>query len=218
MQSNSLRRADKNNGGHPSEAASVSSRRGFILTNAIVAILVALATGLGTGLAGTLYDQVKSAIFAWVFSEKWYAFIVEPKLPDCDVYEASEANKAVADTNLFEWNWSIGQINGNWSGRATKRINKNINYYISGTELAGRAVVYYSSVKRHEGIGTYNLVHADNDGRNNEYYKGFWLGRDCSIKGHPFVKCPMILTKTDEMSSEEARRLLPNGNCSLSEP
>jgi hypothetical protein len=196
-----------------------AGRRRFSWKSAALAILVGLVTGLGTGFAGATYDKVKSWLFSIVFNDSFVAFTEEPSSPNCNTYQLVDSEKALSSTGLFEWKWSVGIANGSWSGRAIKRDNPNIIFFVSGSSLGGRASISFRSIHDDgEGIGAYLLEHADNDGKGREYYRGFWVGRECSIVSHPFVKCPMIVTPSTTISESDARALLPHQACTLSEP
>jgi hypothetical protein len=103
-------------------------------------------------------------------------------------------NTSASGTEPFKWNCEIRRANGTWIGKAVKENNPTIVYDLSGTELGGRLAVHYSSAKKLEGLGAYLLVHRDSDGAGGDMYAGYWVGRDCSIRSHPYVQCAMAVT------------------------
>jgi hypothetical protein len=190
----------------------------------IVAAILAGIGGLATGVGGALWVDAK----AWIQTfnrDKWNAYITEPKSRDCDVYKIYDIQTnpvtrvsvlGPAGTEIFEWQWDIGESLGRWAGTAIKHVNSNIKYDLQGISLAGRLVLLYSSATKLEGLGAYLLVHHDDDGNGNEIYTGNWIGRDCSITTHPYVLCSMIVTHLSMDVSQKLHPLAPG--CSLVEP
>src|SRR5690349_9973700 len=51
----------------------------------LAAAIIALATGVGTGLAGRAYEELKAWFFSIFASHSWTAYALEPT-PNCDTY------------------------------------------------------------------------------------------------------------------------------------
>jgi hypothetical protein len=192
-------------------------RRGPIWGKRLVAAgVVAAATGLGTGLAGKGYEEGKAWFFALFASHGWTAYTLEPN-PSCDKFSFAESEKAFGDVGLNEYSWNVIRVSHSWSGSATKRSNGDVVYNLNGIDQGTYAVVTYSSRIGLDGIGSYVLSQRTGEGKGLDFYVGHWIGRECSIQGHPLIKCPMVVVPTSVQESK-ARTLLPSGRCQLAEP
>lgn len=190
--------------------------RGSFLKTTLIAVIVALATGLASGLSGKLFDDVKAFTFALFNNHSWTAYTIEPN-PVCDTYSFQDASKALTNTGMYEYIWSVGRIGDAWSGQSYKRRNPDASYFLSGIDRGSRSVIMYSSARNMDGLGVYVLSHYDGEFKGRDYYLGYWIGRECSIQGHPYIKCPMVVLHSDS-SEHDAQGVMPHDACQLSEP
>lgn len=148
------------------------------------AAVVAMATGIGTGLAGKAYEEGKAWFFAVFASHGWTAYVIEPN-PLCDTFTLSESEKAFKDAGLYEYIWKVIRVSKSWSGSSHKRANTEHSYFLNGIDQGTYTIITYSSAQNYDGIGSYTLSHRPGTSNGKDYYVGYWIGRECSIQGHP---------------------------------
>jgi len=165
-----------------------------MLRRAILAALAAFCTGVGSGLVGSVWVDVKSG-WTRLFGEEWYAFIVEPKDDVCDSRAMPDQGVfGPIDTSVYLWKWRVSRIDHEWHGQASK-FQSDTKYDLSGHDLGDKMSITGISSVRNQGIGAYlltsvNINHPDR-------YVGYAGFKDCGVKGRPFVLCPMVLRKAD---------------------
>jgi hypothetical protein len=178
--------------------------------------VAALATGIGTGLSGRLYDEGKSFVLNFFTGHTWTAYAIEPN-PVCDFYEAKDYSKAFSDTGIYFYKWSVAHLSNSWSGISRKGKNSDASYWLVGTDRGSHTVIMYSSARGTDGIGAYILSQRDGEREGEDYFVGSWVGRECSIAGHPYIKCPMVVVRS-QIAQVDAEKLVPKGSCEMSDP
>jgi hypothetical protein len=192
------------------------SRWGIYWRRGLIVALSALATGMGTELAGKFYDQAKSHVVEVFVGHNWTSYAREPN-PVCDAYELSEKDKALKDVGIYYYRWSVGRLTGNWAGIIRKGKNPDASSWLVGTDRGDHTVLTYSSTRETDGIGAYVLTRRDGGHAGEDYFVGYWIGRECSVRGHPYIKCPMAVVRSS-VDQKDGEQLVPRGDCELSDP
>jgi hypothetical protein len=164
----------------------------------ILAIVVALVGGVGSGLGAALYTDLKTIVGAW-FAEKPDFLYVREIVPGCKKDETPDFSKQ----DVYLYSLAVSKVGTTWAGTISDIGKSSPKYKVTGYKNGNYLSLSWVSAKGNAGVGQHFLHRESNGGP--EYYEGFAVGRDCAGRTEQTVKCPVTLADVDDLDAIKKR-------------